>query len=138
VICLSFTTPALADLKTIHSYIAAENPGRAQAFVQHIRDRCRFLRTFPRMGRARPEYAHVDPGMRSISVKPVTIFYRYLYRTETRRGLARDRRSSRSRRHLPRGRMTGARGAVAATTRQEPLQDKPFHVSTLLNNLHAF
>jgi toxin ParE1/3/4 len=78
VIRLSFTIPALNDLDTIHVYIAAENPGRAQAFIQHIRDRCRFLCTFPRMGRARPEYAHIDPGMRSISVKPVTVFYRHL------------------------------------------------------------
>jgi toxin ParE1/3/4 len=73
---LSFSAPALRDLDTIHAYIAAENPARAQAFIEHVRDRCRLLRSFPLMGRARPEFAHVDPAMRSIPVKPVTVFYR--------------------------------------------------------------
>jgi plasmid stabilization system protein ParE len=65
------------DLDTIHAYIAA-NPARAQVFIEHIRDGCRLLRSFPLMARARPEFAHVDPAMRSIPVKPVTVFYRHV------------------------------------------------------------
>lgn len=36
------------------------------------------LRAFPAMGRARPDFAHIDPEIRSIPVKPVIVFYRYL------------------------------------------------------------
>ncbi len=44
------------------------------AFVE----RCNLLARHPLAGRPRPEFFPVDAGMRSWSVKPVVVFYRYV------------------------------------------------------------
>lgn len=75
---LQFTPPALRDLEQILLYIAADSPTRSRHFVDRVVERCRLLASHPLAGRARPEFFHVDVGMRSWSVKPVVVFYRYV------------------------------------------------------------
>ncbi len=46
---------ALSDLDAIFDYIEPDSPRRAASFVQDIRDRCRRLCDFPRIGPARDD-----------------------------------------------------------------------------------
>jgi toxin ParE1/3/4 len=75
---LQFTPPALLDLEQILLYIAADSPRRSRHFVDRVVERCTLLARHPLAGRVRPEFFHVDAGMRSWSVKPVVVFYRYV------------------------------------------------------------
>jgi toxin ParE1/3/4 len=52
---------ALSDLDTIYDYLALEDPRRAIAFIDEIRERCRVLRDYPELGPARENLA---PGIR--------------------------------------------------------------------------
>jgi toxin ParE1/3/4 len=52
---VAFRPQAVRDLDAIAEYIAADNPTRAQSFVQEIRGRCRLLGDFPESARRFPE-----------------------------------------------------------------------------------
>lgn len=69
---LEFSVEAKADLLDISIYIARDNPGRAQSFVDELEARCADLLVFPDSGRARPELA---PDLRSKPHGRYIIFY---------------------------------------------------------------
>lgn len=48
---IRWTKRALHNLDEIGTYIAQDNPNRAQSFVQEIVDKATLLRAFPGMGR---------------------------------------------------------------------------------------
>jgi toxin ParE1/3/4 len=48
---IQWTARALKNLDAIGSYIAQDNPPRAQSFVQELLDKAALLRNFPAMGR---------------------------------------------------------------------------------------
>jgi toxin ParE1/3/4 len=48
---VAFRPQAIRDLEAIADYIAADNPSRAQSFVQELRERCRLLGDFPESAR---------------------------------------------------------------------------------------
>jgi toxin ParE1/3/4 len=50
-----FHPGALADLTEIWEYIAADNPGAADRFLEEIRDAIRALVPFPQSGHRRPD-----------------------------------------------------------------------------------
>lgn len=75
---LHFTPPAWRDLLAILSYVGADSPDRSRVFVGRIIDRCTVLEQYPLAGRPRVDLYHVDPGMRSLSVKPLIVFYRHV------------------------------------------------------------
>jgi toxin ParE1/3/4 len=50
-----FHPGALADLAEIWEYIAADNPGAADRFLEEIRDAIRALVPFPQSGHRRPD-----------------------------------------------------------------------------------
>lgn len=79
---LEFTGPALRDLEKLRSYVATDSGSafRAQAFVERIKLRCETLSAFPLAGRLRPEFL---PDIRSIAVRPIVVFYRYLEDRDT-------------------------------------------------------
>ena len=52
---LVYRHAALADLDAIYAYIEPDNPRRAASFVQDIRDRCRALCAYPKLGRVRDD-----------------------------------------------------------------------------------
>lgn len=70
---LRFSPRARADLQNILTYISADSPERTRAFVDRIRERCEMLCAMPKMGRIRSEFG----ALRSLSVKPVVVFYRF-------------------------------------------------------------
>ena len=51
---VAFRPQAVRDLEAIADYIAADNPIRAQSFVQELRERCRLLGDFPESARRFP------------------------------------------------------------------------------------
>jgi toxin ParE1/3/4 len=64
---------AEADMGEILDYIAIDNPGRAESFVDEIIDRCLDIPEFPEAGTARPDVAD---GARSIVHGRYLILYR--------------------------------------------------------------
>jgi addiction module RelE/StbE family toxin len=51
---LLYTPQALTDLAAIHHYIAADNPTRAQSYVQHLMHQANGLLLFPQRGPTMP------------------------------------------------------------------------------------
>ncbi len=64
---------ARTDLEEIWVYIAQDNPGSADRFVDRILQACRKLAQAPRIGRPRDELAS---GLRSLPFEKYVIFYR--------------------------------------------------------------
>ncbi len=69
------TVRAELDLDEIWSYIATDNPTAADALLDAVGVRCRFVATQPRSGRLRPE---IRKGLRTFVVGRYVIFYRPL------------------------------------------------------------
>jgi toxin ParE1/3/4 len=66
--------PAIDDLKSIVSYIAAHNPKAARRIGTELLKRTRVLASFPEIGRRPPE-TH-QPEVREIIYRSYRIFYR--------------------------------------------------------------
>jgi toxin ParE1/3/4 len=64
---------AQSDLEEIWAYIAQDNPGSADRFVDRILQACRKLAHAPRIGRPRDELAS---GLRSLPFEKYVMFYR--------------------------------------------------------------
>lgn len=60
----SFAPPAVADLERLYDHIAADDVGRALAFVDRIRGRCQRLADFPEAGRRRDD---LQVGLRVVA-----------------------------------------------------------------------
>ena len=69
---LNFTAFARDDLLAISSFIALDNPQRAQSFVAELRKQCELLTEFPNMGVSKPEYAD---GIRMLAYQRYLIFF---------------------------------------------------------------
>lgn len=69
---LNFTAFARDDLLAIASFIALDNPKRAQIFVAELRKQCQLLTEFPNMGVIKPEYAD---GIRMLAYQRYLIFF---------------------------------------------------------------
>lgn len=67
------TRRALRDLDDIWFYIAQDNLGRADRFVDSIVVKCEAISESPYMGRARPE---LGSGVRSLPHEEYLIYYR--------------------------------------------------------------
>ncbi len=70
-----FRPQAVRDLEAIADYIAADNPTRAQSFVQELRERCRLLGDFPESARSFPE---LGKDARILPYRNYVIIYRNL------------------------------------------------------------
>ena len=68
-----FTGEARADLEHIGDYIAADNPKRAETFVQELTARCLSLADMPRAYPLVPRYEHT--GIRRRRYGDYLIFY---------------------------------------------------------------
>ncbi len=69
-----FSTAARDDLATIGDYIAADNPTRAESFVQELIDSCVGIEDMPRAFPLVPRYE--DRGIRRRRHGRYLIFYR--------------------------------------------------------------
>ncbi len=69
---LTVTDRAKQDLKSVGTFIARDNPVRAQSFVREIRSYIFSLAEFPHKGVARED---VRPGLKMIAFGPYLIFY---------------------------------------------------------------
>ncbi len=67
------TALALADLDDIWSYLATNNPKRADQFLDRIYDKIRLLAEHPLLGSIRDDLA---PNLRCLAVGKYVIFYR--------------------------------------------------------------
>jgi len=70
---LDYSHQAHQDLRNIHSYIAEDSIGKANAVVDRILDAIDILESSPRAGRARPEYG---ADVRTLTAHPFVVFYR--------------------------------------------------------------
>ena len=61
------------DLEEIIDYLEEHSPSSATSLADAIASRCEMLGQLPEMGRSREDLA---PGLRSIVVRPYTVFYR--------------------------------------------------------------
>ena len=68
-----YTRTARADLREVARYYAKVNPDFGRRIIQQIRQRCRQLGRFPKMGRTRDELAE---GLRSFPTRPYVVFYK--------------------------------------------------------------
>lgn len=68
-----YARSARSDLREIARYFSKINPAYGGRIIDAIREQCRQLGVFPRMGRPREELA---PDLRSFPVRPYLIFYR--------------------------------------------------------------
>ena len=64
---------AEVDLLEIWLFIAEDNDGAADRFLDLIEQKCQHLADFPESGRSREDLA---PGLRSVPVERHVIFYR--------------------------------------------------------------
>lgn len=71
---VAFTETAVADLESIFEWIARENPPRAAAFLELLRERCLQLGELPRMFPLVPRYESL--GVRRRPIGDYCIFYR--------------------------------------------------------------
>jgi plasmid stabilization system protein ParE len=71
---ISFAVPAQDDVRSLHHYIASDNPAAASRLVLRIRELSERLRDFPDMGRLREDLP-TSGRLRSIGCKPYVIFY---------------------------------------------------------------
>lgn len=69
---LLYSPQALTDLAAIHSFIAADNPTRAQSYVQHLMHQADGLLLFPHRGPAMP---HMPTWCRYVVVDDDIITY---------------------------------------------------------------
>jgi len=69
-----FRPAAQRDLEKITTYIAEDNPDRAETFVQELIDLCRSLDEMPRRGTPRDDLAE---GLRMLAHDKYLIFYDY-------------------------------------------------------------
>lgn len=70
---LEFLAEARQDLENIYDHIAADDLGRAGAFIERIEERCRDLVRLPLMGRERRD---LGPGLRCLTFGQYLILYR--------------------------------------------------------------
>lgn len=71
---LVYRPSAVADLDGIFDYIAVDSRGSAASFVGDIRDHCRGLKDFPKLGPARND---LGKGVRILPIKRrVVVAYR--------------------------------------------------------------
>ncbi|WP_375453533.1 type II toxin-antitoxin system RelE/ParE family toxin [uncultured Methylobacterium sp.] len=71
---LVYRPAAIEDLDGIYDLIAADDPQRARAFIDGIRERCRKLCVHPELGPAR---ADLRPGIRIFPIRRrVVVAYR--------------------------------------------------------------
>jgi toxin ParE1/3/4 len=68
-----YSEVALADLKQITAFIAADNPEVAERFSNRLVDLAESLRSMPERGRPVKKW----PGVRVIVLAPYLIFYRF-------------------------------------------------------------
>ncbi|MEH2296459.1 type II toxin-antitoxin system RelE/ParE family toxin [Nostoc sp.] len=67
------TIPAKQDLKEINRYILRFNSGAARRFNEKIKQQCKLLADFPKMGQSCDNFGN---GLRSFPVEDYLIFYR--------------------------------------------------------------
>ncbi len=73
---LIFRPQAIEDLRSIHRFIAADNPAAARQHVREIRRRCAILCDHPQAGRARDDFG---AGIRTLAMLGnVVVAYRVL------------------------------------------------------------
>lgn len=70
--CYRLLPQAAADLEGIGDHIAADNPARAESFVDELEAACQRLAETPGMGVAREQ---LRPGLRMFPVRGYLIFY---------------------------------------------------------------
>jgi toxin ParE1/3/4 len=70
---VDWSVDASRDLADIASFIAADSPEHARAFVDELRSATAKLSDFPALGRAVPELE--DPEMRELIVRGYRIIY---------------------------------------------------------------
>src|SRR4051812_9408010 len=75
---LSWSGPAIADLRAIRAYVKRDNPPAAKRLATRIKHAVSRLRDFPQAGRVVPELA--TRGYREVVVEP----YRIVYETRAR------------------------------------------------------
>jgi len=66
-----FRLRAIQDLAENGEWIAADNPDRAETFVEELEQRCLAIMAFPLSGRSRPDFGE---GVRSIAYGDYLIF----------------------------------------------------------------
>ncbi len=71
---IEWTEPAVADLESIHDYIARDSAKYADAIVERLILSVDQLEAFPESGRRVPESA--DPKIRELLVESYRIIYR--------------------------------------------------------------
>ena len=74
------TEQAIADLATIVTFIAADNPERARSFGNLLIDRALAIGSFPDIGRIVPEVG--DTQLREVFQGSYRIIYRVLHEPE--------------------------------------------------------
>ena len=71
---VDFSPQAIKDLAAAVSFIARDNPSRAESFGNELIDQTDTLEAFPESGRIVPEFQ--NEGLREIIYKPYRIVYR--------------------------------------------------------------
>jgi toxin ParE1/3/4 len=66
---------AISDLEQIIDYLAMDNIGRGENFLDEFNKKCRYLTQFPMMGRT---YREIRSYLRGLPMKNHIIFYRVL------------------------------------------------------------
>jgi toxin ParE1/3/4 len=80
---VKFSRRAEAELRSIFSYIAEDNPTAALNMVDKIETRAKQLETTPFIGAelSQAEYPFLPSGYRRIIVNPFVIYYRVIIKT---------------------------------------------------------
>ncbi len=68
----SFSDAAVADLEAICDYIAQQNPESAIKLFEAIRQKCKTVAQFPKMGK---DYERLAPSLRGFIVDNYIVFY---------------------------------------------------------------
>ena len=71
---VKFSPQAIDDLATVVSYIAKDNPRRAESFGNELIDQTDILENFAKTGRIVPELG--EKNLRELVYKPYRIIYR--------------------------------------------------------------
>jgi toxin ParE1/3/4 len=66
------TAPASLDVVEIVDYLSDRTIESGEEFIQDFTEKCRYLTSFPLIGKSYPE---LQSGLRGIQLKPYIIFY---------------------------------------------------------------
>jgi len=72
---VTWTAPAVEDLRQIHAFISKDSKQYAATVVRRVRGSVERLRTFPESGRRVPEL--LGSPYREVIVSPYRVVYRY-------------------------------------------------------------